>query len=93
MDELRLNNGLPTHRSYYDKLIKSGRIARKRTDNSSKKPEESIDGDQHDQGENPFVHGADPSGLDLSSEAGERSKSKNYAMRSKSLQVYMCDLI
>lgn len=90
MDELRLNNGLPTHRSYYDKLIKSGKIARKRTDNSSKKPEES---DQHDQDGNPFGYGADPSGLDLSSEAGERSKSKNYAMRSKSLQVYMCDLI
>lgn len=87
MDELRLNNGLPTHRSYYDKLIKSGRIARKRTDNSSQKLEESNDGDQHDQGGNPFVHGPDSSGLDLSSETGERSKTKSYAMRSKSLQV------
>lgn len=83
MDELRLNNGLPTHRSYYDKLIKSGRIARKRTDNSSQK----LEGDQHDQGGNPFVPGPDSSGLDLSSEAEERSKNKNYAMRSKSLQV------
>lgn len=80
MDELRLNNRFFIYWLYYDKLIKFGRIVRKRIDNLLKKLEEFIDGDQYDQGGNFFVYGVDFLGLDLLSEVGERSKSKNYVM-------------
>ncbi|XP_062586085.1 uncharacterized protein LOC134247738 isoform X2 [Saccostrea cucullata] len=84
MDPLRLKSGLPTHQSYYDKLVKSGRITgktRNTTDNI-------IEPNVHDdiECENPFITASVSPGLEIPSENREKIKAKNYAMRSKSLQ-------
>lgn len=89
MDEMRLNNGLPKHRSYYGDLIKSGRLgqARKTSSTKSGDPRDTV----RDEGGNPFTSTPSHSELEVSSESRDKSKAKNYAMRSKSLQVvYLC---
>ena len=90
MDEMRLNNGLPKHRSYYGDLIKSGRLGGQARKTSSTKSGDPRDTDR-DEGGNPFTSTPSHSELEVSSESRDKSKAKNYAMRSKSLQVvYLC---
>lgn len=82
MDEMRLNNELPKHRSYYGDLIKSGRLSGQARKTSSTKSGDPRDTDR-DEGGNPFTSTTSQ----MTSESRDKSEAKNHAMRSKSLQV------